>query len=318
MKEIIDIFEGIIKNESLVKLVFGSPRKKSLPYAKAVVRPIILKKELSYQIEYHYKSKVVHENISKDNLIDICSDLIIKDFKQINIFTTDEEIQILAANPYTPKITKKAMERNKPTLEHNKQKNYILAEGKPFDLLIRLGVTDEKGKVFKSHYNKFRQINRFLEIVDDSFETLCKNEVIRIIDFGCGKSYLTFALYHYFVFIKKCEVEIIGLDLKSDVIDHCNQIASDLKYDKLHFILGDIASYESDSADMVVSLHACDTATDYALINAVKWDTRLILSVPCCQHELFNKIDEDINNQILKHGLLKDRYTKILTNRMCD
>ena len=156
-------------------------------------------------------------------------------------------------------------------LDHNRKKHYIIEDGKPCDFLIKLGVMSPEGKVFQKHYSKFRQINRFLEIADDSFRDLPSQGTLRIIDFGCGKSYLT-------------------------------------------FLTGDIADYESTGADMVVTLHACDTATDYALINAVKWHSRVILSVPCCQHELFSQIKEPVNDSYLKYGILKDKFTEILTD----
>lgn len=173
---------------------------------------------------------------------------------------------------------------------------------------------DSSGKVYQRAYNKFRQINRYLEIVEDVFEYLPKDKTLKIIDFGCGKAYLTFALYHYLKIIKNRNVEITGLDLKKDVIDFCSKVAEDLGYDELKFLMGDIADYSEDSADMVVTLHACDTATDYALINAVSWNTKVILSVPCCQHELFKQIDNEIHNPMLKYGILKDRLTEYLTD----
>lgn len=172
----------------------------------------------------------------------------------------------------------------------------------------------DEGKVFKKHYSKFRQINRFLEIADDSFKHLPSEGTLRIIDFGCGKSYLTFALYYYLKLIKNRNVEITGLDLKEDVINFCNKTARELKYDDLKFLTGDIADYKSTGADMVVTLHACDTATDFALINAVKWNSKVILSVPCCQHELFSQIDNEINEPMLKHGIIKDKFTELLTD----
>ena len=177
---------------------------------------------------------------------------------------------------------------------------------------------DKSGKVIPKHYGKFRQINRYLEIVSDSLPYLAESpsfsSPLKIIDFGCGKAYLTFAIYHYLHEIKGLNVKIIGLDLKKDVIEFCGRVAEDLHYDDLKFMIGDIADYTNDSADMVVTLHACDTATDYALINAVRWNTKVILSVPCCQHELFSQIDNDLHQPMLKHGILKDRLTEYLTD----
>ncbi|HIU95290.1 MAG TPA: SAM-dependent methyltransferase, partial [Candidatus Copromorpha excrementipullorum] len=168
--------------------------------------------------------------------------------------------------------------------------------------------------MYKKHYSKFRQINRFLEIADNCFDNLPETGTLRIIDFGCGKSYLTFALYYYLRVMKGRDVEIVGLDLKEDVIRFCSDTARKLGYDRLSFLTGDIADYESDGADMVVTLHACDTATDFALINAVRWHSKVILSVPCCQHELFSQIKCDVDEPMLKHGIIKDKFTELLTN----
>ena len=254
-------------------------------------------------------------------------------------------------------------------LSHNRTKKYIIPDGVPCDFLIELGVMGEDGKVFKRSYNKFRQINRYLEIVEDALKDApellsgagaasgvasagaasgtaggrnldapellsgsdASSEAVdagtgtanagkrqhrpfRVIDFGCGKAYLTFALYYYLKVQRSLEVEIVGLDLKKDVIEFCGRTAEKLGYNGLKFLHGDIADYESDGADMVVTLHACDTATDYALANAVKWHSRIILSVPCCQHELFKQIKSETLHPVLKHGILKDRFTEILTD----
>lgn len=306
----------ILFQQTPVKIIFSRPRKKSLPYRKVTLRPILLQGQTLFQAEYHYEKKAIHENLKKDQVVDACLDLILRDFKQINAFTEQEDIQILAAKPDKPRILRKPGTQKQQSLEHNHLKNYTIANGIPCDFLIRLGVMDKKGTVFPKHYSKFRQINRFLEILQDVFPNLPQEQdrPLRIIDFGCGKSYLTFALYHYLHVIAKRKVEIVGLDLKEDVIVFCNQIASDLGYENLKFLLGDIADYTNDHADMVVTLHACDTATDYALINAVKWNTKVILSVPCCQHELFNQIKNELHEPMYKHGILKDRFTEILTD----
>ena len=302
--------------DSLVKIIFADKRRKSLEYKKVTLRPISIKGELMFQAEYHFDKKVIHKNIPYFDGVDFAKELIAEDFKQINILTEKEDIQILAAKPDHPRIIAKPADRKAANLSHDKRKRYIIEEGKPCDFLIELGVMTEDGKVKKQHYGKFRQINRFLEIADDSFDDLPKEGTLRIIDFGCGKSYLTFALYYYLKLMRGRNVEIIGLDLKDDVIQFCNQTAKKLQYDDLHFLTGDIADYKSDGADMVVTLHACDTATDFALINAVGWNSKVILSVPCCQHELFSQIHEDINDPMLKHGIIKDKFTELLTDAL--
>ena len=305
-----DLFSG----GELIRMIFSSKRKKSVEYNKVSIRPVEISGQVLFQAEYTFDKKVTHENLSCQAASALALQLIKEDFKQINAFTLAEDIQILASKPEKARITTKPATKGMPSLEHNKTKNYIIADGVPCDFLIRLGVMEESGKVIQKHYSKFRQINRYLEIVEDVFPYLPTGRVLKIIDFGCGKAYLTFALYYYLRIRKNRDVQIIGLDLKKDVIRFCRKIAEDLHYDGLEFLMGDIADYRSDQADMVVTLHACDTATDYALINAVSWNTKVILSVPCCQHELFSQIENALHQPMLKYGILKDRLTEYLTD----
>lgn len=301
---------------SLVKMVFSDRRRKSTEYRKITLRPVSIKGEYMYQAEYHYDKKVTHRNIPYYEGVDFALETVRDTFKQVNIFTEDEDIQVLASKADRPAVRRKPASRPEADLSHDRKKRYLLRDGQPCDFLIELGVMSPEGRIYKSHYAKFRQINRFLEIADNAFSDLPSEGRIRVVDFGCGKSYLTFALYHYLKIIRGRDVEIVGLDLKKDVIDFCNSTARRLGYDRLKFITGDIADYESDGADMVVTLHACDTATDYALINAVRWHSRVILSVPCYQHELFRQIEEPVNDSWLKHGILKDKFTELLTDAL--
>ncbi len=316
MEKITQTLCSAFDSGKLIKVIFAGKRRKSIEYKKVTMRPVSIKGEYMYQAEFHYDKKVTHQNIPYYGGIDFACGIIEDDFKQINILTEDEDIQILAAKPDKPKITRQATQRKAGDLSHDKKKQYIIEDGTPCDFLIELGVMSPEGKVFKKHYSKFRQINRYLEIADDSFDSLPKEGRLRIIDFGCGKSYLTFALYYYLKLVRGRDVQIIGLDLKEDVIRFCNATAKKLGYDELIFLTGDIADFVSTGADMVVTLHACDTATDFALINAVKWHSKVILSVPCCQHELFSQIESDINQPMLKHGIIKDKFTELLTNSL--
>ena len=317
MNKLTPVFEDIFSGGRLIKMIFSDRRKKSQECQKALIRPVTIGGQLLFQVEYTWEKKVTHENLSAEEAVSRSLSLIGEQFKQINVFLEGEDMQILASKPETPRISRKTGTKKQESLAHNKKKNYIIPDGEPCDFLIRLGVMDREGRVFKKHYGKFRQINRYLEIVEDVFPSLPvypDGRPLRIIDFGCGKAYLTFAIYYYPKVLKQRNVEIIGLDLKTDVIEFCSKVASDLRYEGLQFLMGDIADYTSDHADMVVTLHACDTATDYALINAVSWNTRVILSVPCCQHELFSQIRSEVHQPMLKHGILKDRLTEYLTD----
>ena len=314
MEKIIETLAYAINGGGLIKIILAGKRKKSLQYKKITVRPVDIKGEYMYQAEFHFDKKVTHENIPYYEAIDFVAEKIRDAFKQVNILTETEDIQILAAKPDKPRITRSAASRKAGDLSHDKRKRYIIEDGVPCDFLVELGVMSPEGKVYKKHYSKFRQINRFLEIADNYFDNLPGTGTLRIIDFGCGKSYLTFALYYYLRVMKGRDVEIVGLDLKEDVIRFCSDTARKLGYDRLSFLTGDIADYESDGADMVVTLHACDTATDFALINAVRWHSKVILSVPCCQHELFSQIKCDVDEPMLKHGIIKDKFTELLTD----
>lgn len=314
METLQTLFYDIFAKGELVRMIFSGKRKKSLACAKVTIRPVKLSGKTCFQAEYAFEKKVTHENLSGEEAAVLALRLVQEEFKQINIFTLSEDLQVLAAKPEKPRITTKPATKGMPTLEHNREKKRLIPEKTPCDFLARLGVMDKDGNVIQKHYSKYRQINRYLEIVEDVFPALPKDRPLRIIDFGCGKAYLTFALYYYLKVLKGRDVEIIGLDLKDDVIRFCSKIAEDLGYEGLRFLRGDIADYTSDYADMVVTLHACDTATDYALINAVSWNTRVILSVPCCQHELFSQIKSEVHQPMLKHGILKDRLTEYLTD----
>ena len=348
--ELLTLLNDVL-NTSLIRCVISSPRRKSQEIKKVIVRPIIIKDELMMQFEYHYEKKVTHENIRPEiedgktygAAAEKAFSLVRDKFKQVNIFTADEEIQVLASRAEDPRIkrhknpnaagtSKAPASRGKAgrntfldaaasnLLAHDRKKNYIIPEGEPCRFLIKLGVMDEKGNVFKKHYSKFRQINRFLEIVRDAYKDLgnktSDGTTLKVIDFGCGKAYLTFALYYYFTELCGIQAKITGLDLKKDVIDFCSKVSDDLGYEGLTFKYGDIADYTDDGCDMVVTLHACDTATDYALINAVRWNAPLILSVPCCQHELFKQIQSRELQPMLRHGIIKDKFTELLTDSL--
>lgn len=316
MDEIQKLLDEIIDKNSLIYGVLSKVRvKDEESFSKITIKPVLIRNTLNLQFTYHYKNKVMHKNINLNESPMEIMKLINMYFRQAVLFTTEADYQILISKKGKYKILKKKPSKSLVDLSHNRKKNYIIEEGKPCPFLIRLGVMNEKGKIYSKKYDKFRQINRFLEIVSDVISKADIKESFNIVDFGCGKSYLTFALYYYLVDILGLDVNIVGLDLKKDVIDFCNKVAKDLNYDKLKFVHGDIKGFNDfEKVDMVVTLHACDTATDDALSKAVMWNARIILSVPCCQHELFSKIKNPIMTPMLKHGIIKERLASLITD----
>lgn len=316
MDKVFKILENVIESEKLIYAVFSNVRKGvEKEFIKLKIKPVLIKNERVLQFEYEYDQKVFHENLSNVEAIDIAFGLIKTYFKQAMIYTIDADYQVLVSKKGVPKVLEKAPSRNTFDLSHNRKKNYIIEENKPCNFLHALGVMDERGKVFHKKYDKFRQINRYLEMIADCVPHLQTDRKIQVVDFGCGKAYLTFAMYYYFVELKKLNVDIIGLDLKTDVIETCSQLAKSLNYKNLHFVQGDIKNFNGlEQVDMVVSLHACDTATDESLSKAVSWDADVILAVPCCQHELFKKIHNPMMASMEKHGLIKERLSSLITD----
>lgn len=318
MDEVIKLLKEIFSEKEMIHGVLSNLRKKGEnTFDKVTIKPVLIKDDLKIQFTYNYKNKVIHENLEEIKAIDKISELLIENFKQGMIFSKTADYQILISKKDKVTILKKKPTKENIDLSHNRKKTYILEDGEPVDFLIRLGVMNEKGKVVSKRYDKFRQINRFLEMVADVIPKINKEDTLSIIDFGCGKSYLTFALYYYLVKVLKLDVNIIGLDLKQDVINFCNEVAQDLDYKGLKFIHGDIKDFEEDNkVDMVVTLHACDIATDAALVKAVNWQAQAILSVPCCQHEFYNKVNNNVLEPMLKHGIIKEKLASLVTDSL--
>ena len=319
MEEIKKILEEIL-NIDLIGATLSNPRKKE-EIVKVKVRPVLIKDVLFFQCETHKNRQVFHENYEYEQALHILTqDMEL--FRQMQIETKEFQYTVLVSKKGKVTIQKKRTkgEKRQAELSHNRTKNYILKEGIQVPFLQDLGVMTADGKVVRSKFDKFRQINRFLEFIEDILPQLAKDREVTILDFGCGKSYLTFAMYYYLHVLKEYDIRIIGLDLKSDVIHHCNELSRKYGYDKLEFLVGDIADYEGvREVDMVVTLHACDTATDFALAKAVGWNAKVILSVPCCQHELNGQMQRegagyDKLAPILDYGLLKERFAALLTD----
>ncbi|MFC4410457.1 class I SAM-dependent methyltransferase [Chungangia koreensis] len=304
-----------LKEQKLLSATISQPRMKSDELKRVRMKPLMLKGVYHIQFEYQYERILNHENVSLGQIEGLLSELLNR-FRQVHAEFEDEKAQIQISKKF--KVlwkAEKAVEIKKADLSHNRKKQYLLDEHSTYPFLVRLGVQTPDGKVKKQKYDKFRQINRFVEFIDDSLQYLPKDRPVRILDFGSGKSYLTFALYHYLHEEKGLDIRVTGLDLKKEVIEECRQIAEDLDYENLEFLVGDISDYnDENSVDMVVTLHACDVATDLALGRAVKWGAKVILSVPCCQHELFTQLASEELNLMTKHGLIKERFASLATD----
>ena len=303
-------------NEGLDQIIISNPRRMALAQ-KVNVRPVLLKDVLNFQVTEYKGKQVFHENLEKEAAISYLLEQMEHFFGQMVLESAEKTVNVLVSKKGTVTIKQKAQKKEmKPKeLSHNRKKRYILEAGEAIPFLVDLGVQTKDGKIVNSRYDKFRQINRFLEFIQDIVEDLPKGRELTIVDFGCGKSYLTFAMYHYLKVMKGFDIRVIGLDLKEDVIAYCNELKEKYGYDKMSFTTGDIASYTGvDAVDMVVTLHACDTATDYALEKAVKWGASVILSVPCCQHELNYQMKNEELSAVLKYGLLKERMAALITD----
>ena len=325
MEELKILLQKIL-NKDLQQIILSNSRYPEQTQ-KVKIRPVLIREELLFQETAYRGTQAFHENFTAEQLTDRICTALQEQFRQgeFSAKTLQATVLVSKKGKLTLKVknsgkaprTAASEEEELQALAHNRTKHYILEEGKPVDFLVGLGVQTPDGRVTRARFDKFRQINRYLEFIEDVIDELPKDRTIRIIDFGCGKSYLTFAMYYYLHELQHRDIQVTGLDLKTDVIQHCNELAEKLGYDRLKFERGDISTYEgTDVADMVVTLHACDLATDYALDKAVKWGARVILAVPCCQHELNRQIKCDPLKPVLKYGIIKERVAALLTDAL--
>ena len=315
-----------IQEDKLIKIVFSD--RQSGDFNKVIIKPIILKSTKNIQIESFKDNKAFHKNIDLNNLQELEDNLkeYIDNFKQILLQIEGLDISFIRKKE---NFSRKEKESNliKTSNEHNKKKQYILNEGDKIDFLIELGLMSVEGKILKSSFNKFKQINKYLEFIDDVIEELKAKKLItnhiNVLDFGCGKSYLTFALYYYLKnYRKDLTFSIVGLDLKKDVIAFCNKLAKKLNYENLEFLNGNIKDYnKSKEVDLVFSLHACNNATDYSFEKALSLDAKAILAVPCCHHEFFEKIQKNKNSEFYNtlkimadNGVVLDKFATLATD----
>ena len=319
-----EVFKNSIGN-GLIRMVFSNPKDKDAFSQKMKVRPVVIRERLMFQITETVGSKEsntvkeIHKNLTENEMRKKAQEAFPSSFLQVLVETENGGFTLLANKKGTVTVRKnsKVTKPSKAPLSHNREKQYLIPEGTFVPFMADLGVMTKEGQIVKSKYDKYRQINRYLEFINDICDELPKDREITIIDFGCGKSYLTFALYYYLVCLNKRKARIVGLDLKTDVIRECNKLKDKYGYDGLVFIEGDVEHYISDRpVDMVISLHACDTATDYALYKGIFWKASVIMAVPCCQHELNKKIDCPELKGVLNYGILKDRVCAAFTDAM--
>ena len=319
MDELREFFLQVL-NEDLIQITLSGTRDRKRA-EKVKVRPVLLKGTLSFQETLYRETKVYHVNYEKEEAVEKLLEYIKTLFRQAQVAALGEEATVLVSKKGAVSLKRRRKEVQQETgerdLAHNRARRYILPEGEPVDFLVGLGVQTPQGQVVRSKYDKFRQINRYLEFIEDILDKLPSGRQVRIIDFGCGKSYLTFAMYYYLHQVQRRDIRVTGLDLKADVIARCSALAAELGYEGLDFQVGDIGSWQEEGGvDMVVSLHACDRATDYALEKAVKWGAAVVMAVPCCQHELNGQIHCDTLQPLLKYGLLKERMAALVTDAL--
>lgn len=314
MEELKNYLRLIFKSEP-DRVIISNPAAKSEPVKKIVVE----KKKSGYQIAKYTEKQVFHENVPDADICERCARLIFGVYRQVNATAKDKEHIILISkkgicNYKVKTLAKELVKADSSNQNHNRRKNYILQEGMQIAPLVDMGVFTKDGKVVNSMYDKYKQINRFIEIIDD--EIAGKNLTkLNVIDFGCGKSYLTFVVYYYLTELRKIDVQMIGLDLKEDVIRKCNAASQKYGYKGLRFEMGDINGYTTPfDVDMVITLHACDTATDFALYNAILWNAGMIFSVPCCQHELNKQMKPESLQLLSRYGIIKERFAALATD----
>ena len=294
-------------------------RRRSSPYERVALRPVELKGRLHYQAAYHTADKVFHKNLMPDEAGELILKLLAEEYRQALFCTADADYQVLVSKKGAAKVLRLPLSRRREetALEHDRPKKYILQEGTAYPFLVELGIMNSSGQVLAKRYHKFRQLNKYLEIVEDCLPQLRRRgtEPISVVDFGSGRAYLTFALYYYLVEHLGMAVQITGLDLKEDVVTFCSETARKLGFKQLEFVCADIRDFRSEGkVDLVVSLHACDTATDFALTQAVKWGAEVILAVPCCQHEVSAQLETGAQPVLLQHGIMKERAASLLTD----
>ena len=315
--EIIYEVLNLIADNNISKITFSNIRNKELELDKVIAKLVSIKNNINIQFEYRFKRIIKHTNIITSDTETVKNELmkLFKLAKDINIVTINENINIKISKKFKISVNRKKVNTRNISFDHNNKKEYFLSEKEKYPFLIELGIQSKEGHIIKNKFNKFKQINKYLEFIKQAITQLNTKKQITILDFGSGKSYLTFSAYYYLNEILKLDVKIIGIDLKKEVIEHCNKISKKLDFSKLSFIYGDVINYENNNEiDMVISLHACNTATDIAILKALGWNTKVFFAVPCCQKEVNSQLNNDFLPFMLKHGIIKEKFSTLLTD----
>ena len=315
--EIIYEVLNLIADNNISKITFSNIRNKELELDKVIAKLVSIKNNINIQFEYRFKRIIKHTNIITSDTETVKNELmkLFKLAKDINIVTINENINIKISKKFKINVNRKKVNTMNISFDHNNKKEYFLSEKEKYPFLIELGIQSKEGHIIKNKFNKFKQINKYLEFIKQAITQLNTKKQITILDFGSGKSYLTFSAYYYLNEILKLDVKIIGIDLKKEVIEHCNKISKKLDFSKLSFIYGDVINYENNNEiDMVISLHACNTATDIAILKALGWNTKVFFAVPCCQKEVNSQLNNDFLPFMLKHGIIKEKFSTLLTD----
>ena len=315
--EIIYEVLNLIADNNISKITFSNIRNKELELDKVIAKLVSIKNNINIQFEYRFKRIIKHTNIITSDTETVKNELmkLFKLAKDINIVTINENINIKISKKFKINVNRKKVNTRNISFDHNNKKEYFLSEKEKYPFLIELGIQSKEGHIIKNKFNKFKQINKYLEFIKQAITQLNTKKQITILDFGSGKSYLTFSAYYYLNEILKLDVKIIGIDLKKEVIEHCNKISKKLDFSKLSFIYGDVINYENNNEiDMVISLHACNTATDIAILKTLGWNTKVFFAVPCCQKEVNSQLNNDFLPFMLKHGIIKEKFSTLLTD----
>lgn len=318
MDEFLAALRESIEEANFAQLVLSRPVTRAANEAVRVkVRPVRIRGGLRYQWASQVGKQELHDNLEADQLQERVAGQLGRVFRDAHLFTLKGNLELRVNRRGKARLTRTAPTAQTVVADHDREKPYLIPEGTPCPFLQAIGVMTPQGRVKAKSYGKFRQINRFLELVNDVYDELPAAGTLQIVDFGCGKSYLTFALHHLFTVVHERSVRIVALDREASVIETCSATASDLGYSDIEFHQGDIADYEADgSVHLTVALHACDTATDDALAQAVAWRSQVILAAPCCQHELNSRLDSEPLELLTRHGILRERFAALATDAL--